>query len=559
MKILKILLPVLLMTQIILTAQNLDSLYSSFLELNSYSGKFKNLPEIESYKNIDKSYKCGFSLISDVKRNFENFTEEQRNVMQPMFSRFNLSNNIATPGGYFRIHYDAQGSNAPAYDINLLAQALDSTYNFEIVKLGYPIPPSDGIEGGDDKYDIYIINIPYYGYTTPENSIGNKKSTSYITIDNDFMGSSFATHGIDGARVTVAHEFHHAIQIGAYKDDPQGDQFYYEITSTAFEEFVFDDINDYYSYNHSYFNNPGRTFGRFSAGNDGYDLATWNIFLQKKYGYDIIKRTWEFIAGQRAIRSIDNALSEEGSSFKKDYNEFGEWTYFTNHRADTTLPYFDEAKFYPSIEPMVKILYLPPSDEITISSNAASNNFIQFVDESQSRSDTLFAIITNADIQGSFNSSDPTKTNFTFELSSDISNGSIKVTDNYFYNTNLSSTKPLLFEQNIILNYKPSKIPNPPEIAYAYPQPFNYNTHSKIDIPASANDDNTNAELYVFSANMELVFSDNLKVEDSELDLPAVKWNAKTDDGSKIPSGIYFYLTKRGSEIKKGKLAIFND
>jgi hypothetical protein len=58
---------------------------------------------------------------------------------------------------------------------------------------------------------------------------------------------------------------------------------------------------------------------------------------------------------------------------------------------------------------------------------------------------------------------------------------------------------------------------------------------------------------------MELVFSDNLKVEDSELDLPAVKWNAKTDDGSKIPSGIYFYLTKRGSEIKKGKLAIFND
>jgi hypothetical protein len=208
---------------------------------------------------------------------------------------------------------------------------------------------------------------------------------------------------------------------------------------------------------------------------------------------------------------------------------------------------------------MVKILYLPPSDEITISSNAASNNFIQFVDESQGRNDTLFAIITNADIQGSFDSSDPTKTNFTFELSSDISNGSIKVTDNYFYNTNLSSTKPLLFEQNIILNYKPSKIPNPPEIAYAYPQPFNYNTHSKIDIPASPNNDSEDAELYVFSANMELVFSDNLKVEDSKLDLPAVKWNAKTDDGSKIPSGIYFYLTKRGSEIKKGKLAIFND
>ena len=56
-----------------------------------------------------------------------------------------------------------------------------------------------------------------------------------MMIDNDF--TSYFSSGINGARVTVAHEFHHSIQGGNYIFRPE-DTFFYEITSTAMEEFV---------------------------------------------------------------------------------------------------------------------------------------------------------------------------------------------------------------------------------------------------------------------------------------------------------------------------------
>ena len=145
--------------------------------------------------------------------------------------------------------------------MNLLLSALDSVYKFEITHLGYPLPPPDGIIGGDDKYDIYVMNIGDYGYTQPENNVGASNWTTYMVIDNDF-GSQFYTHGIDAARVTVAHEFHHAVQMGNYApinpSEPyrNADRFFYELTSTAFEEFVFDNVNDYYAYMPAYFSNP---------------------------------------------------------------------------------------------------------------------------------------------------------------------------------------------------------------------------------------------------------------------------------------------------------------
>jgi len=59
-----------------------------------------------------------------------------------------------------------------------------------------------------------------YGQTTSENNVGLSRWTSYIEIDNDFIG--FYTIGINAARVTAAHEFHHAIQMGNYAPQSGG-------------------------------------------------------------------------------------------------------------------------------------------------------------------------------------------------------------------------------------------------------------------------------------------------------------------------------------------------
>ncbi len=77
-------------------------------------------------------------------------------------------------------------------------------------------PPSDNTGGGDDKYDVYIVNqgAGLYGYTEFENKVGAVNWTSFIVIDNDYVG--YYSSGIEGMLVTVAHEFHHGIQVGNY-------------------------------------------------------------------------------------------------------------------------------------------------------------------------------------------------------------------------------------------------------------------------------------------------------------------------------------------------------
>ena len=188
-----------------------------------------------------------------------------------------------------------------------------------------------------------------------------------------------------------------------------------------------------------------------------------------------------------------------------------------------------------------------------------SNNFIQYVDETQGRSDTLIAIITNADITGSYNGENPVKTDFTFELTSSTIGGDIKVNDNYFFDTDLTSSNDRLFLNKNILN----NIPNEPtlvirQLDYAYPQPFVTSKFSRVNIPVSIKNENPEAELYIFSPSMNLIYSSKQTVE-SINEEPFIIWDGKNENGEIAASGIYVYITKRESEIMKGKIALFND
>ena len=84
-----------------------------------------------------------------------------------------MQHNWATLDGIFRIHYDTEGPRAvyhpeedndppdgiPDY-VNRLSEFLHDSYHVFIVELGYDLPPSDGEDGGDSLYDIYITEVP---------------------------------------------------------------------------------------------------------------------------------------------------------------------------------------------------------------------------------------------------------------------------------------------------------------------------------------------------------------------------------------------------------------
>ena len=350
--------------------------------------------------------KCGFGIVNSIKSNIDLFSPEQQNVLKSFFSRPVLQTSLVSPSGFFRIHYDETGSNIPSFASGLsveqnvaeVAKALDSTYKFEVDFLGFLSPLSDNGAGGDNKYDVYIQNQGggVYGYTEWENKIGQINWTSFMVIDNDYIG--YYSTGLDGMKVTVAHEFHHGIQVGNYAVENgsspyrQADLFLYELTSTSMEEFVYDNVNDYYAYMGSYFNNTDVAM----PGQNGYNIAIWNLYLIAAFGQDagfgILKRQWEMIPNLSAILVINQSLNEVSTSFPRELNKFGIWTYFTNFR---WIPgkYFEEATNYPLVTPTFTIQF--PSAPPVMTSSPTANNFVKF--NISANSDTLVAIVTNAD------------------------------------------------------------------------------------------------------------------------------------------------------------------
>lgn len=528
----------------------LDSLFNLYLKIHSHNA---NLLQEEQTPAV----KCGFGIAAEIFLHFKEFTESQQKILKPLYDRPVTETSIVSPSGFFRIHYNTITPPVPAYDVNQFAAALDSAYRFEVNYLGFPPPPPDtqggappDSVGGDDKYDVYIVDLTgLYGETDFETQIAPDKFTSFMRVHYSF-GSGFYTHGIDAARVTAAHEFHHSIQIGDYifRDN---DQFFYELTSTSMEEFVFNTVNDYYGYMGSYFNHPERAFASYQ----GYELAIWNILLKDRYGFGIIKRQWELMPSKRAIDAINNSLLEHQSNFGRELNTFGIWTYFTKYRAKPN-KYFSEGSNYPLIN----------TQEFGINTSLnftdikpTSNNSLIAVSQS---GDTLAAILTNTDYLSGINNMTKSYT-ATYNLFNYNNPGSTRLDSNYYEQLTVEDAS--FWMTSVILNnnvIKQDTIIFPPvsgTLEYAYPNPFRYNAFSTntISIPVKA-PINTEVGLYIYTSSMDLVFNKNLPVNLGKDYAAVVRWNLD-DVGKKLASGVYIYVTKTSKGKTVGKLLILNE
>ena len=527
-------------------SQNLDSLYNQLLQLRGI--KFPNTKKQVTSSN--RPVKCGFEIVNQAKLNYNKFTKEQQKIITNLLDRPTRDTSVVSPAGKFRIHFNKTGVDAPTYDIGELEKAADSSYNFEVNIMGFPPPPKDNGAGGDDCYDIYIQNLGggAYGYTELDQPIGDSTYTAFSVIDYNF-GSGFYTHGINAAKVTVAHEFHHGIQIGNYIYRPV-DTYYHELTSVSMEEFVFDDVDDYINYLDEYFSMPYRSF----ASNDGYDLAIWNFFLKERFGFGIIKRTWELMPKERALQTITDAIQERGSNFKIEFNTFGQWTYFTNDRA---VPgrYFKEAAMYPLLQPFQTLPFVKPASDVTVNSEAVSNNFLVFNDSSNGSSNKLVSIISNCNISGGINMPFAVLP-FTYTLSSQQNTGLQKIVDGYY--SKIESEYNFFLSESDIFNNIPvdnGKIMSS-EINYVFPQPFRYSKNSQIYFPTLTNGEGI-AELFIYSINMDLIYSGQQRI--IATDKIVVRWDGMTSNGKRLGTGVYFYVTKSNNQIKKGKFVVFND
>ena len=252
---------------------------------------------------------------------------------------------------YFRFHYSTSGPHAvDTKDIN---NNLRPDYVEEVIKvfdyvadklhneMGYTRPPSDGYysstrdKGGSNHYDIYIRSIPskYYGYVQPEeysqgngdnerSELRNEKNafTSYMAIRNNYK--KFSLSELENIKVTVAHEYFHAIQFGY---DGWEKPWLLEASAIWMEEEIYDEINDCYQYMKDWFKYPHKSLDE--SGFHWYGSFIFFEYIEQHMGgSDTIRKIMEASVQSNSKEkdgshlAINQALKLNNHSFQKALN-----------------------------------------------------------------------------------------------------------------------------------------------------------------------------------------------------------------------------------------------
>lgn len=282
-----------------------------------------------------------------------------------------------SPGGHFKIWYvtttedrpgagwpeldDARTGGVPQY-VRHCATFLDESHRVIVEELGYRPPPvdfgyhdryvaMDSDDGGDGLYDVYISDLPsqFSGYSRPEAVTSGAALPSYIVVDNDFAESrSTLEKALDLLRITLAHEYFHAVQFGY---DAGEEAFWLEQSAVWIEEQVYDEVDDYLTYLPTFSGFLTEPWISLDASDGEHEYAgvLWPLYLEKRHDRDLIRSIWERAETSRALDAIDGGLRSVGSDLASAFQEFTMWNVFTGDRADP-VRFYEEGAAYPPVE-----------------------------------------------------------------------------------------------------------------------------------------------------------------------------------------------------------------
>jgi len=264
---------------------------------------------------------------------------------------------------HFRIHYtrlDGDADEIPDDDTNAngtpdylewVAEAVENVWSTEITTMGWLQPPPDTGEGGDTRYDVYLKNCwPYYGYVNySDGFVGDNPNSptvtetdayySYMVLENDFKLQPSPQNDI---KVTVAHEFNHAIQVGY---DGTEATWLMESTATWIEDEVYDDINDNYQFLDKLFNEPDMALDTTFT---SYAYSRWIFmrYISEHYGQTTVRRIWEHAVTQDNMDTVELALLEAGTDFATLFPRFAAANYVLSDLAPNAPYDYEEADGY---------------------------------------------------------------------------------------------------------------------------------------------------------------------------------------------------------------------
>lgn len=330
---------------------------------------------------------CGTPLKHGLSRDWDQLQPATQKVLAKQLAAPTLSGTpitLTSSGGHFTIHYTTSGADAP--DIALInqytglgltsaadwatqvANAFETAYAF-YQNAGYHPPPTI-------PYDVYLSSLAAageYGVTQDIQKVPSASfpyaSSSYIQIDKDFTDGIYrpTTYTpLQSLQITSAHEFHHAIQYGY---NYYFDVWYAEITSTWYEDEVWDGVNQDYDYIPGWFNNSTvqldlpQSDSRFNS--QAYGRWILNRWLAENHTTTVVRSFWETLAGIAPTNGqdipmapvLDSVLSTSyNSSLSAEFFGFTKRVYTRNWQSHT-----NEIGLIPAYSPVASYSAYPVS------------------------------------------------------------------------------------------------------------------------------------------------------------------------------------------------------
>jgi len=498
---------------------------------------------------IELPLKCGFGVATFL----WNLRNAPQNMSNPsLLVSFPMQCWYISPSGHFRIFYDTTGADAPSlFDsdrdgipdyVDTTARIFDYVWSVEVESLGYKAPPSS--QASSPYYDVYIRNLGgvMYGQTLFSDSIRgnvpNPTYRSYIEVDNNYsVEEGYHTVGIAALEVTAAHEFHHAVQVGCY-GFWENDVYFYELTSTWMENVVYPEVKDYMNYLPGFFHRPDLPFTA-TNGIAEYGRGIFGKFLEKRFGFEIMLRTWDNIVTMRPLKALDKSLCSTGTNFVREMGEFWVWNYYTGYRARPD-QYYPEASSFPLVNFETIQEFVPPSGMFRGMGKPLSAHF----EKTFSGLDTAAILVCNVNMPSALTDQYGEEL---FELALHASGASGGLQD-------LSID---LRASNRSWWWSGSFVDNTPRFANVsspYPNPFRPDGIQTVLIPVP-NTWNGDVELTIFSERFERVFQRTIRPL-LYTERYAASWDGRGNDGQLVASGVYWYIVERAGEIVRGKIAV---
>lgn len=227
---------------------------------------------------------------------------------------------------HFVVHHALAGSDqaTPEYAqlvSTTLEQALDA-----LVGHGWPAPVDDGALGGDERLDVYLLEVDgdAFGYAQPEGDLCRICTVpSHLVLDNDYADFGIAPE--DALRATAAHELGHSLQLAATGDS---EAWIGEATSVWLEELVFPDADARSAYLDDFAAHPDLPITRFEEDDGSADRSygAWVFvrWIADRHGPGLWAESWR-LAGRddvEVLAALDRVLEQRGSGLAEEFTAF---------------------------------------------------------------------------------------------------------------------------------------------------------------------------------------------------------------------------------------------